>query len=624
MCGFCGYLAIESREQLAARIARMVKTLAPRGPDGEGTLVGDGIALGHRRLSVLDLSLAGAQPMGSAAAVSISYNGEAYNFRELRQELESLGRVFRGHSDTEVLLQAYETWGLEGLRRFEGIFAFALWDAPRRRLVLMRDRLGVKPLYYAWSGDRLAFGSEIKAVLAAGALDRAIDEQAFAEYLWYGNAYEDRTLYRSVRALLPGHWMVVENHRPRIEPWWRLEEWSEGNRASPGEKEAPAAVRDALDAAVARQLVSDVPVGIFLSGGVDSSSIAAAAARASAGKLASYAVGFDFERGINELPKARQVAELLGLEHHELRVSGSQLEDVLVDLVKAHDEPFADAANIPLFLLAKALKGAVKVVLQGDGGDEMFAGYRRYAILRNAGLWHLWPQWLSGVLRAVAGRAGERMSRMGDAAGAPDPALRMALLLTTETLHDPPDSVLGPDMRGHLESRSADPFLAYRRCAARFRRHDDVQRMLLTDITLQLPSQFLAKVDRATMAHGLEARVPLLDERIAELAVPMPSAFKVRGAQKKIVLRDAMRARLPAAVLDGPKTGFGVPYEHWLRTSLHAFARDAILEPAFIARFGLDRARLETALTEHRDRRRERGFLLWKFLQLALWSREFA
>jgi asparagine synthase (glutamine-hydrolysing) len=305
-----------------------------------------------------------------------------------------------------------------------------------------------------------------------------------------------------------------------------------------------------------------------------------------------------------------------------LQIRGGALEDTISALVQVHDEPFADAANIPLYLLARELRGTIKVVLQGDGGDEMFAGYRRYSILRAAGLWRLWPRRLEAALRAGFGSRGARLARMGAAARHADPALRMALLLTVETLRDPPTAVMTDAARQELEA-CADPFAAYRRCASRFADYDPVQQMLLTDISLQLPSQFLTKVDRATMAYGIEARVPLLDEGVASQAVGLPAALKVRAGQNKVVLRDAMRERLPPEILDAPKTGFGVPYEEWLRGALHGFARAAILDRGFIERFRLDRTRLESALAEHRSRRRDRGFLLWKLLQLSLWSRQY-
>ncbi|HVO47231.1 MAG TPA: asparagine synthase (glutamine-hydrolyzing) [Steroidobacteraceae bacterium] len=620
MCGFCGLYGPQSSDALVRKVRRMAQTIAHRGPDAEGFHVGEGIALGHRRLSIIDLSPTGAQPM-RLGDVTVAYNGEAYNFGLLRRELESLGHAFRGHSDTEVLLHAYQEWGLRGLERLEGLFAFALWDGERRRLVLMRDRLGIKPLYYGWEAGTLAFGSEIKAVLAGIDLERTLDEQALSEYLWYGNAFEDRTFFRNVRALPPGGRLVVEDGKAHVESWWRLESWL-APRTHLTESDAVIAVRAAVDAAVARQLVADVPVGIFLSGGVDSSSIAAAAARASRKPLASYCVAFDFDNGVNELPKARAVARHLGLEHHELQVSGAGLEETIMALAGIHDEPFADAANIPLYLMARELRGGIKVVLQGDGGDEMFAGYRRYSILSRARWWRLWPHPLEPLLAAWAGAGGIRLARMGAAAGNADAALRMALLLTVETRRDPPTELLSDEARQHLLA-ATDPFAAFRRCADRFAQADPVQQMLLTDLTLQLPSQFLTKVDRATMAHGLEARVPLLDEGVASLAVGLPAGFKVRGARKKIVFRAALRGRLPDEILDSPKRGFGVPYEEWLRGPLASFARAAILEPRFCERFGFVHARLERTLEEHVARRRERGFLLWKLLQLSLWSRQY-
>jgi asparagine synthase (glutamine-hydrolysing) len=621
MCGFCGVLSSQQAELLEATVKEMTLSLAHRGPDGQGVFVDKGIALGHRRLSVLDLSPTGSQPMTLRnGQVAIVFNGEIYNFLELRKELLREGRTFIGHSDTEVILNVYDAWGLEGLKRLEGIFAFGLWDSLRRRLVLMRDRLGVKPLFYASDRERLVFGSEIKALFAAGAVNGTIDEQALMEYLWFGNSYEERTIYRAVRALPPGYWMIAEDSRIRLEPWWKVEQWIEHSSLFSREEDASHALRRAVDAAVARQLVADVPVGIFLSGGLDSSAIAASAMNPQSRPLKSFTVGFDSEQGVDELQRARLVADHLGLEHHEVRVGDQDLAETIVKLVRAHDEPFADAANVPLYLLAKELGGSMKVVLQGDGGDEMFGGYRRYAILRHSALWRCWPRWLTEMAHATFGRIGQRIARLADAAAAPEPALRMALLLTTETLRNAPTSFLTPEARGHLEA-CTNPFLAYERCAERFQLDDPVQQMLLTDITLQLPSQFLAKVDRSTMAQGLEARVPLLDETVAELAIGLPSSWKVRGAKKKIVLREAMRQRLPAEILNGPKRGFGVPYGHWLRTSLYEIARDEMLAPDFIASFGFERKAIENGLMEHHEGRRQLGFSLWKIFQLALWQK---
>ena len=625
MCGFAGFHASPSFNQavssagLQSAIVAMTETLRQRGPDAIGYFLEAPIALGHCRLSILDLTETGAQPMtlGPGRPV-IAYNGECYNFIDLRRQLESSGCQFRGHSDTEVILHAYAKWGLPGLKRLEGIFALALWDPACKRLVLMRDRLGVKPLFYGDSMYGLAFGSEIKALLAAGGVDTRLDDQAFSEYLWYGNSYEDRTFYRGVRALEPGHWLIIEDDRHRLEAWWRIEEWLQQPVIQGGIREAALRVRDAVDQAVQRQLAADVPVGIFLSGGVDSSSIAASAMRVREQPLASYAAGFDFDRSINELPKAALVSRYLGLDHHELHITGADLPNVILTLARAHDEPFADAANIPLYLMCRELSGQIKVVLQGDGGDELFAGYRRYALLRNAHWWRLWPKKLSPIVGAV-GSLGQRFTRIADSVGLSDPAMRMALLLTVETPQEPPEALLTGERRQYLAA-TTDPFLAYRRAADRFRDQEPVQQMLLTDLTVQLPSQFLTKVDRATMAAGIEARVPLLDERVAELAVGMPSTWKAQGTEKKLVLRESQRGRLPDVILDSPKTGFGVPYAYWLRTSLYHFARERLLDAGFLASYALNGQMVESALQQHQKGIRDRGFLMWKLLQLTLQS----
>ena len=623
MCGVAG-LYLESSERnlfndnTSDVIRRMTSALSARGPDSQGHLLIEQVALGHCRLSILELSEAGAQPMrigddGSA----ISHNGEVYNFLQLRNELKARGCTFRGHSDTEVILEAYNHWGLLGLKRLEGIFAFAIWDPAKRRLILMRDRLGVKPLFYGESDYGLAFGSEIKAVLEAGGVDTRLDDQSFSEYLWYGNTYGDRTFYKGVRALEPGHWMIIEGGNRRVEPWWRIEEWLEQPTSVHNLKNAAKLVQESLDQAVTRQLVADVPVGIFLSGGVDSSAIAASAMQQRSSPLDSYAAGFDFDRGINELPKAASVARHLGLRHNELQVSGAELEEVLTVLAQSHGEPFADAANIPLYLMCRELDGKIKVVLQGDGGDELFAGYRRYALLRNSYLLQMLPASLSRVLR-VGGSYGRRAARLIDIFSSSDCAELMALLLTVETKYEPPELLMEADRRYFLAS-STDPFLAYRDASQRFSEQDPVQKMLLTDLVVQLPSQFLTKVDRATMASGIEARVPLLDEGLVKLAVSMPSIWKVRGTEKKLVLRDSQRGRLPDVILDGPKTGFGVPYQHWLRTSLFEHTRAHLLDYGFLEAFAFNGNAVEKALKIHQNGEQDRGFTLWKLLQLAIW-----
>ncbi|MEM7504714.1 MAG: asparagine synthase (glutamine-hydrolyzing) [Pseudomonadota bacterium] len=621
MCGICGVFGQWGPDQGREAVVAMMNTIEHRGPDADGLFLGESVGLGHRRLSIIDTSSSGAQPMSHGDSTLV-YNGEAYNFVGLRQELMSLGHKFVGGSDTEVVLHAYEEWGLTGLERLEGIFALALWDARRRKLILMRDRLGVKPLFYAAAGGRFAFGSEIKAVLAGLDVDRTVDSQALSEYLWYGNAFEERTIYKSVRSLEPGGRLIVDDQGTSKDTWFEIEHWLSDSSLGADEADVVASVRRAVDEAVTRQLVSDVPIGIFLSGGIDSSSIAVSAAESQERGITSFSVGFDFVADADELQAAGRMAHALGFEHHELRIAGAQLDGVISELVSAHDEPFADAANIPLYLLCQEIRGDIKVVLQGDGGDEMFAGYRRYALLNSASAWRCINHALGRSRNWVGAWMGRRLDRLVTAAGSPDPAMRMALLLTMESQRDPPTAMLRSAERKKLEAET-DPFLAYRRCADRFANENPVQQMLLTDIQLQLPSQFLPKVDRSTMAHGIEARVPLLDERVASVAVGLPSALKIRRGSKKWILRKAMRGRVPDRVLDAPKRGFGVPYSSWLRTSLHQFMKAAVLDRHFVERFGFDSPRLEAAVEEHQSGKVDRGFLLWKLLQLSLWSQRY-
>jgi asparagine synthase (glutamine-hydrolysing) len=621
MCGLTGFIhqdRISNDLDIKSVLESMTKTLIPRGPDSFGHYIDNKIALGHRRLKIIDLSDSGAQPMQirDNGAV-IAYNGEVYNFQSLRDELVSAGHNFRGESDTEVILHSYDEWGFDGLKRLEGIFSFALWDPSIQRLILIRDRLGIKPIFYAESKMGLAFGSEIKSLLKAGGVDTSINDQAFSEYLWYGNSYENRSFYNGVHSLLPGQCLIVEGNKRRLEYWWKIEEWLETPITYSSRAEATGLLREAIDSSVKRQLISDVPVGIFLSGGVDSSAIAASVKESGAKDINSYSASFDFDKGIDESKKALLVSQHLGLKHNPLKIKGSNIIDVMTLLAKAHDEPFADAANIPLYLMCKELDPAVKVVLQGDGGDELFAGYRRYQILNNAKYFKFLPSHLSSLLR-LGGKNGHRASRMYDAITQSDPAMRMALLLTVETLKDNPNKLLNQNKREHLNF-STDPFLAYKNACTRFNVQDPIQQMLLTDITVQLPSQFLTKVDRSTMAAGIEARVPLLDENIAKIAVGMSSEWKVNKNQNKIILRDSQRGRLPSSILDGPKTGFGVPYEYWLKTSLYDFAQERLLDNKFIENFGFNSSLIETKLKNHKSGKAEHGFMLWKLLQIALW-----
>jgi asparagine synthase (glutamine-hydrolysing) len=595
----------------------MVQSLEHRGPDENDLLIDDAAGLGHTRLKIIDLSETGHQPM-THGPLTIVFNGEVYNFRELRRELEDAGVSFRGHSDTEVILKAFAQWGDRSIERFNGMFALAIWDAKKSRLLLARDRFGIKPLYYYLAEGSLVFGSEIKSLMASGRIQRGLDLNGLSEFCFYGNSLGRNTFYEGVRKLLPGHVLRFGPDGADESAFWRVED-VEPVRLS--DQLAAEGLRDHLEQAVARHLVADVPVSVFLSGGIDSSAITAFATRHYPEKLKTYSVGFDFDRGVNELPKARRVAELFGTDHQELHLSGNDVSNVIEALVDRHDQPFGDAANIPLYLLARQLRGSEKVVLQGDGGDEMLGGYRRYVVLTWHRFWRLAAQ--AGPLidrLAPKNKRYIRLKRVLDAMGDGDPAMRMSRLLAEDPFEPSPLEAFNGDLRNELSRR--DPFARYRAAADRLRALDPVQKMLHTDAMILLPDMFLEKVDRATMTYGIEVRVPFLDAELGQYAMDLPASQKIRGLQKKWLLRKALRGIVPDDILDGPKTGFGVPYGYWLREPLRTFMEDYLLSGSASEIF--NRRVVETWINEHVSQRQNHGFRLYKMLNLAIWYRRRA
>lgn len=617
MCGIAGIVRFDGRLVVADEVGRMVDTLLHRGPDDRGIFTERTFGMGQRRLSIIDLSSAGHQPMLTPdGTIAIAFNGEIYNFETLRRELESLGASFKSRSDTEVALQAFAFWGRGAFARFNGMFAMALWERVPGRLTLVRDRFGIKPLYVSTDRRRLCFGSEVKALRAvAGGIGEDIDPQALAEYMYYGNALGRLTLFSGVQRLLPGTWLEVENGVVREGRYWSITELPARTTRT---FDPVSAVRASLEQAVRRQMVSDVPIGAFLSGGVDSTAVVAAAAGAAAGRLKTYTVRFDFSPNSADVVASRRVAEYFGTEHHEIEVAGYELRDVLERLLDAHDLPFGDAANVPLYLLSEALGSAVKVVLQGDGGDELFGGYRRYSLLSRIAMLGPACRVLLPMLSILPeSQRKARVARMATALAARDPALRMALLLTEEKPDRSPTSILSPAYRDCI--RRADPFARYRQVAEEFRDLDAVQAMLYTDCSILLPDIFLEKVDRATMAHSLEVRVPLLDHDLADLVLGLPSTIKLPAGKPKGLFKEALRGLVPPFVLERPKAGFGVPYGSWIRGPLRTLLESLLLggSPGGGAMF--DGQTVSRLVREHVEGTRDHGFLLWKAMALAMW-----
>lgn len=589
----------------------MTEVLAHRGPDARGLWVEKAAALGHQRLAILDLSPRGNQPMTSSDGRHvIVFNGEVYNFPELREELEGHGHTFHTTTDTEVVLQAFCRWGTDCFARLNGMFAIAIWDKLEERLVLARDRFGQKPLYLLRTSSAIVFGSEIKALLASERVPREIDWSGLTEYAYFGNALGERTLFTNTAKLRAGHWLTFDRSGTRQGAFWQVDDVRPVHDSI---ETATDRVRTLLDAAVQRHLIADVPVGVFLSGGIDSSALTLLSARRS--RLASYSVSFDFDQG--ELPLARKVAERAGTDHHELAVRGADIGDVIRALVRHHDQPFGDAANVPLYLLAKELGGELKAVLQGDGGDEVFAGYRRYNVLAFSRAWQILAR-AKGVLDVIPrSPRQQRLRRFLRAIGEPDPGRRMALLLTEESESPPPTRLFaaGPrECMSHVE-----PFGRYAELAQRLNRIPPVQRMLHTDSSILLPDIFCEKVDRSTMAYSLEVRLPLLDTELTDYVLGLPWHYKVRGLQKKWLLRRALRGIVPDSVLDAPKRGFGVPYGAWLRGPLRDLLEEVLLSGK-AQRDGLvDADACRRAIDEHVAGRQNHGFLLYKMLNFALW-----
>ena len=555
----CGISLIVGASADSASIDGMVATLGHRGPDGHATETLPGCALGHTRLSIIDL-VSGAQPMAdSTRRYWITFNGEIYNYRELREELLAHGAQFLTRSDTEVVLQAYVRWGAAALDRFRGMFAFAIWDSGERVLFAARDLFGEKPLYYAASpGGGLAIASEVKALLASGRVSSELDLSAVDAYLAFGYVPPATSIYQAIRPLPPGHWLHWQDGQVVTHRYWapRLE-----TRAITMD-EAAEALLTLLRQAVKRQMVADVPVGAFLSGGLDSTSIVALMQGLNPQPVKTFSVGFGEE--INELPYARAVARRYATEHHEVDLGAPPVASLLERMAAVYDEPFADSSSIPTYLISQFARQHVKVVLAGDGGDEMFGGYGWYPMLAlSQQINGSRAQWM--VLRALSrairerGRALYRRSvAVGLSARWPDMWLRAAMNQVY---------ISGSRRRALWAGRAASmsPFDVAHNDAAGAG-IEGLNRAFYFDLSTYLPGDILVKVDRAAMAHGLETRAPFLDRDLAEFALSLPACLKVDTAGRtKIVLRRACEQYWPAEVRSRVKHGFGAPYRRWLQ-----------------------------------------------------------
>lgn len=625
MCGIAGIFRRRDVDSFPPDVLfAMAASLAHRGPDGEGTWTGDGVGLAHRRLSIIDLK-GGHQPLGNEDdSVQVVFNGEIYNHRELRRELEGKGHRFRTSADTETIVHLYEEMGERLVHRLRGMFAFAVWDQNRQRLLMARDRVGLKPLYYYRDSEKLVFGSTIKAILADEAIPREVDPGAIDEYLTFGVIGGDRSIFRGIHKLPAAHSLLVSRDDWSVPPkrYWELQLCPDRSLST---AQWLTSVDEKLSETVAVHRLSDVPVGAFLSGGLDSAAVVAKWAE-QGGDVRTFSIGFA-EAHYDETKHARRVAERLGA-FHTAEVVTPEAVGGLTDLVEQFDEPFADPSALPMLALSRLARRHVKVVLSGDGGDEAFGGYDRYNHdLREAYVRNRLPLWFRRSALTFAAKCwpnGDRLPR----------ALRWKTTLTNLSLNAASAyantlSLCRPELRSRLLSsavRSAvDGQRAERFVESSFAAdgEGELNGMLSADIAYLLPDDFLTKVDRASMACGLEVRPPLLDHELLELTARMPADLKIRRGRTKWLLKELFRSRLPDGIVDRPKQGFDVPLDAWFRGPLRSMCRDLLLDPQAPVTAYVDISAVRRLYEAHQSSRGNYGRQLWALLVLSVWLRRY-
>jgi asparagine synthase (glutamine-hydrolysing) len=620
MCGICGIFEPGRETPIdPTRVKAMADTIRHRGPDDEGCYTAPGIGLGFRRLSIIDVK-GGHQPLSNEdASVWIAFNGEIYNFEELNRRYLSSGHRFKTRSDTETIVHLYEELGEECFAQLRGMFAIALWDGRRKRLLLARDRIGKKPLFYSWDGRRLVFGSEIKAIWEAGGVSKEFDMEAFSDYFSYQYVPAPKTIYRSVRKLRPGHYLVVEGSNLREVPYWdiRFDEVQDLSEAEWCES-----FLGEYRTAVKSRLISDVPLGAFLSAGVDSSSVVALMNEFQS-PVTTCSIGFTEQR-YDEATDARQYASTLGANHFEHIVQPKALE-LLPKLAWHYDEPFADSSAVPTYYVSQVARQHVTVALSGDGGDESFAGYRRYKLdMRENVLRSMVP---GPVRQAVFGPLGRLYPKLGWAprvfrakntfqslARSPIEGYFNGISVCPPAMKN---QLLGPDVLKQLAGYDSVEVLRYH--YDRASTTDPLSRIQYVDMKTYLVDDILVKVDRASMANSLEVRSPLLDHKLMELIARMPSNLKLHNGQGKYIFKKALQAILPSSILNRPKQGFAVPVAEWFRSDLKDFAYealfhrpDALLNAAFLTR----------CWNQHQRGQRDWSALLWSALMFKTWQHQ--
>ncbi len=619
MCGICGMLNFDADQTVDGELVeRMADTLSHRGPDDSGLFVDPEAGLGFRRLSIIDLK-GGKQPIfNEDESAVIVFNGEIYNYRELAGNLASAGHVFKSKSDSETILHAYDQYGSDCVQHLRGMFAFAIWNRRQRRLLLARDRVGIKPLYYFQNERFFAFASEIKALLRIPGIPREVDPESFDQYLALRYVPGPRTMFKNIFRLPPGHTLEAGNGRIEIKKYWDVTYRDQSEESPQRQVEH---FRYLLEESVRLRLISEVPLGVFLSGGIDSTAILALTAKFTAGgRVKTFSVGYEGaeEQGAsNEFEYARLAADTFHSDHHECRLGPQEFANSVADLVWHLDEPLADPSCIPLHHVAKAAREHITVVLSGEGADEILAGYGIYGrMLRLDRLSkHLPPQlttWLAPALYPENLRHYARTSAL--------PAATRYRGVSRGFHPELMRSLIGEERTIQSAEALSSLFSRYHRTAAKA---SSLNRMLYIDTKVWLPDDLLLKADKMTMANSLELRVPFLDHRLIEYAANLPDASKLGKQGGKTLLRHAMRGVLPDAIIDRPKKGFPVPIASWLRTVLRTFTRDHLLDPGSACRQFVDTRTVTRLIDQHERGRRDRSQEIWTLLIFEYWHRHF-
>jgi asparagine synthase (glutamine-hydrolysing) len=625
VCGIAGQVRSDGRAVEASLLEGMCEAIEHRGPDSRGIHADGPAGIGIQRLRVIDLET-GDQPIfNEDRSVAVVLNGEIYNYRELRAELESRGHRFATKGDTEVIVHLYEELGPRCVERLAGMFAFAVWDAGRRRLVLARDRVGKKPLFYSLREGALSFSSEIRSLLRDPEVSRELDHGALDCYLRYQYVPDPMSAFRDARKLPPASLLVYEEGEAKVERYWRLR--YDAPAPALATAEIHERIRELIREATRRRMIADVPLGVFLSGGIDSSTVVAAMAEASSEPVKTFSIGFE-EADHSELPNARLVAERFGTDHHEL-ITKPDAVSLIPKIARHYGEPFADSSSVPSFQVAEMTRREVTVALNGDGGDESFAGYDRYyRAVRAAKIAGRIP----GPLRKAIAAAGTRSGEHGDPHRPLNRARRLArgLALSERDRYRAAQTTFGPADRASLYTDEFRDLIGDSPAAGvidgpwgRATGDSLVDVLLEVDVNTYLPGNLLPKIDIACMAHSLEARSPFLDHELMEFAAALPGDMKLQGPEKKVVLRDALRGWIPDQILDGPKKGFALPMAgEWFRGELRGYITDVLTDPGTQARGFFERAAVEGLLEAHMSRAADNSFELWTLMMFEVWQRE--